>query len=146
MTNIDEKIKLDKLVNRWTVLGDEKRTEEQIALMCSDVTYQVYFGDQKVSETIGQENLIKEFKGHAAEVKRYFSLDGLHIVDFNDKGATGILYSQMKMVRENEAGQEILTDYSVRYDDFYIKDGDDWKINKRAAHFIIVDSKELAAQ
>lgn len=146
MSNLEDKIKLDKLVNQWTVLGDEKKTEEQLSLMCEGVNYQVYMGNQKISETVGRENLLKEFKVHVAQVNRYFSLDGQHIVNFIDQGATGILYSQMKMIRTDDEGNEILTDYSVRYDDLYIRDGENWKINRRLAHFIIVDSKTLISQ
>ncbi|WP_137626481.1 nuclear transport factor 2 family protein [Lactiplantibacillus pingfangensis] len=144
MKNFEEKISLDKLVNRWTVLGDEKRTEEQLELMTSDVNYQVYFGDQMVVETVGREKLIQEFKTHATEVNRYFSLDGQHIVDFNRAGATGTLYSQMKMVRVNSEGQEVLTDYSVKYQDTYVKVNKSWRISQRVAYYVIVNSKALS--
>lgn len=145
MNNLEEKMQLDKLVNRWTVLGDEKKTEEQLELMTSDINYRVYFGTQVVAETVGRENLVKEFKSHASEVKRYFSLDGQHIVDFSKAGATGILYSQIKMVRANSDNQEVLTDYSVKYEDAYVKVNGSWRISQRVAYYVIVDSKVLSA-
>ncbi|MNU04137.1 hypothetical protein D3C72_2484260 [compost metagenome] len=57
--------------------------------------------------------------------------------------ASGISYSQIKMIREVE-GKDVLTDYSVKYDDQYIFQNGKWLIKERIAHFVIVESRTLS--
>ncbi|KQX46969.1 hypothetical protein ASD40_17015 [Paenibacillus sp. Root444D2] len=54
----------------------------------------------------------------------------------------GVSYSQMKMVRE-EDGKEVITDYSVKYDDLYVRQNGTWLIKERIAHFSIIDARAL---
>ncbi|WP_198315718.1 nuclear transport factor 2 family protein [Chitinophaga tropicalis] len=84
----------------------------------------------------------KNISGHAAEVKTYFTLNGQHTVQINGEIATGVSFSQLKMVREKD-GKDILTDYSVRYDDKYVYQNGKWLIKERIGNFLIVDSKPL---
>ncbi|MDQ0116633.1 hypothetical protein J2T15_006115 [Paenibacillus harenae] len=56
--------------------------------------------------------------------------------------ATGVVYSQMKMVRE-EDGKEVITDYSVKYDDTYVRQNGAWLIKERASHYIIIEARTL---
>jgi len=47
-----------------------------------------------------------------------FTLNGQHTVKVSGDTASGILFSQIKMIREAE-GKDILRDYSVKYEDEY---------------------------
>lgn len=44
----------------------------------------------------------QEFNKHASEVKTYFTLNGQHQVQIDGNRATGISFSQIKMIREKE--------------------------------------------
>ncbi|MCD1117528.1 hypothetical protein [Chryseobacterium turcicum] len=44
------------------------------------------------------------------------------------------------MIREVES-KDILTDYSVKYDDQYFIQNGKWLIKERIAHFLIVESR-----
>ncbi|WP_235550120.1 hypothetical protein [Paenibacillus sp. Soil724D2] len=48
----------------------------------------------------------------------------------------------MKMVRE-EDGKEVIIDYSVKYDDIYVRQNGTWLIKERTAHFSIIDARAL---
>ncbi|MDP4097676.1 nuclear transport factor 2 family protein [Paenibacillus sp. P96] len=48
----------------------------------------------------------------------------------------------VKMVRD-ENGTEVITDYSVRYDDEYVRQNGTWLIKERIAHFIIIEARPL---
>ena len=136
------KEELRDLIDAYAYLGDDKKIAEQMKLFTPDATYQVYMNGDDVANTTGTAKLEQEFKGHAAQVKTYFTLNGQHTVKINVGTATGISYSQLKMVREKD-GRDTLTDYSVRYDDKYVYQDGKWLIKERIGNFLIIDSKPL---
>lgn len=68
-----------------------------------------------------------------------FTLNGQHTVEIDGDTATGTSFSQIKMIREVE-GKDILTDYSVKYDDKYVRQNGKWLIKDRIGYFIIVET------
>ncbi|HEY1195894.1 nuclear transport factor 2 family protein, partial [Flavobacterium sp.] len=88
------------------------------------------------------QNMESDFNKHAAEVKTYFTLNGQHTVKIDGNTAIGVSFSQLKMVREND-GKDILSDYSVKYEDIYIFQNDKWLIKERTGHFLIIETKIL---
>lgn len=139
---LEAKQELRDLIDAYAYLGDDKKIGEQMKLFTPDATYKVYLNGVEVANTAGTEKLEKEFSGHAAEVKTYFTLNGQHTAQVSGETATGISFSQLKMVREKD-GKDILTDYSVRYDDKYVYQNGKWLIKERVGNFLIVNSKPL---
>ena len=111
-----------------------------MALFTPDVTYIVYMNGSVIAEVSGTENMEKDFSGHASQVKSYFTLNGQHTVKIDGDTATGISFSQIKMIRDSEVG-EVITDYSVRYDDTYVGQAGKWLIKARVGHFIIIEAR-----
>jgi len=139
---LQAKLELRELVDAFSNLGDERKISEQMLLFTPDTRYKVYFGGQLVSDVSGTKQLEEEFTGHASIVKRYFSINAQHVVKVEGDTATGVSYSQMKMVREEE-GKEVITDYSVKYDDLYVHQNGTWLIKERTAHFSIIEARTL---
>ena len=139
---LQAKLELRELVDAFSNLGDERKISEQMLLFTPDTRYKVYFGGQLVSDVSGTKQLEEEFTGHASIVKRYFSINAQHVVKVEGDTATGVSYSQMKMVREEE-GKEVITDYSVKYDDLYVRQNGTWLIKERTAHFSIIEARTL---
>ena len=133
---------LRDLIDNYAYLGDEKKISQVMDLFTPDLTYNVYMNGNLVSSVSGREDMEKNFNGHANEVKTYFTLNGQHTVKINGETATGISFSQLKMVREVE-GKDVLTDYSVKYEDFYMNQNGKWLIKDRVAHFIIIETRPL---
>lgn len=94
------------------------------------------------ADVSGTETLEKEFNGHAAQVKTYFTLNGQHTVKIYGTAAEGVSFSQIKMIRTAE-GKNILSDYSVRYDDKYVFQDGKWFIKERIGYFILVEARPL---
>ena len=140
--NIKESLR--NLIDAYAYLGDEKKISEQMGLFTPDAVYKVYMGGVLVADTSGTETMEKEFNGHASQVETYFTLNGQHTVTLEKDAATGISFSQLKMIRNIE-GKKILTDYSVKYDDRYVNIEGKWLIKERTGHFLIVESRTLAA-
>lgn len=137
------KEELRNLIDDYAYLGDEWKISEVMDLFTPDLTYKVYMGGNLVATTYGRETMEKEFNGHAAQVKTYFTFNGQHTAKIDGKTASGISYSQIKMVREVK-GKNILTDYSVRYDDNYVLHNGKWLIKERVAHFLVIESRSLS--
>lgn len=140
--SVQVKAELRDLIDAYALLGDEKKTAEQMKLFTPDATYKVFMNGVQVGNTKGTDKLEQEFKAHAAQVKTYFTLNGQLTVNIDGLTATGVSFSQLKMVREKD-GKDILTDYSVRYDDKYVYLNGKWLIKERVGNFLIVDSKPL---
>jgi len=134
---------LRNLIDDYAYLGDEKKISEVMDLFTPDLTYNVYMNGNLISSVSGREDMENNFNGHAAEVKTYFTLNGQHTVKINEETATGISFSQLKMIREAD-GKDILTDYSVKYEDYYIRRNGKWLIKDRIAHFLIIETKPLS--
>lgn len=133
---------LRNLVDDYAYLGDEKKVSEVMDLFTTDLTYKVYMNGNLISNVSGREEMERNFNGHAAEVKTYFTLNGQHTVKISGDTATGISFATMKMVRETE-GQNILTDYNVKYEDHYLKQNGTWLIKDRIGHFMIIEARPL---
>lgn len=136
------KEELRNLVDAYAYLSDEKKISEVMGLFTPDTTYKVYMGDFLAADVSGTETMEKEFNGHAALVKTYFTMNGQHTVEITGDNATGVSFSQIKMIRQSE-GKDILTDYSVKYDDMYIYQNGKWLIKERTGYFIIVEERPL---
>ncbi|MFC0780282.1 nuclear transport factor 2 family protein [Flavobacterium sp. HJSW_4] len=136
------KEELRALIDDYATLGDEKKIAQVMDLFTPDVKYDVYMNNSLVSSVSGRENMESDFNKHAAEVKTYFTLNGQHKVIINESTATGVSFSQLKMVRENE-GKNILSDYSVKYEDKYVFQDGKWLIKERIGHFLIIETKTL---
>lgn len=133
---------LRNLIDDYAYLGDEKKIAEQMELFTSDLSYKVYMVGALVVDVSGRETMERDFNLHSSEVKTYFTLNGQHTVKINNETASGVSYSQIKMIREIE-GKDVLTDYSVKYDDNYVKINGKWLIKDRVAHFVVVKSNNL---
>jgi len=136
------KEELRNLIDAYASLGDEKKISEQMGIFTPDAVYKVYMNNALVANVSGTGDLEKEFNGHASLVKTYFTMNGQHTVKIDGDTATGISFSQIKMIRVSE-GKDIITDYSVKYDDKYVFQNGKWLIKERTGHFLIVEARPL---
>lgn len=136
------KEELRNLIDDYAYLSDEKKISQVMDLATPDVTYKVYMGGALVADVSGRENMEKDFNGHASLVKTYFTLNGQHTVKIDGDTATGVSFTQIKMIREVE-GKNVLTDYSVKYDDTYVRQNGKWLIKDRIGYFIMIEERPL---
>lgn len=136
------KEELRNLIDAYALLSDEKKISEVVGLFTADTVYESYINGVLAGKVSGREDMEKVFNGHASLVKTYFTLNGQHIVELDGDTARGVSFSQIKMIREPE-GKSILTDYSVRYDDNYVRQDGKWLIKQRAGYFIMIEERPL---
>lgn len=134
---------LRNLIDNYAYLSDEWKISEVMDLFTLDVTYKVYMNGALVADVSGRENMERDFNLHASQVKTYFTLNGQHTVNIDNNTATGVSFTQIKMIREAD-GKDVLTDYSVKYEDFYVNQNGNWQIKDRVAHFLIMESRTIS--
>ena len=137
------KEELRNLIDNYAYLSDEWKISEVMDLFTPDVTYKVYMNGTVVADVSGRENMERDFNLHASQVKTYFTLNGQHTVKIDNESATGVSFTQIKMIREAD-GKEVLTDYSVKYEDYYVNLNGKWLIKDRVAHFLIIESRTIS--
>lgn len=143
LENLETKQKLRDLIDSYAYLSDEWKISEVMDLFTPDVTYRVYMSGALIADVSGRESMEHDFNLHASQVKTYFTLNGQHTVEIRGDNATGISFAQIKMIREVE-GKDVLTDYSVKYDDKYVLIDGKWLFKDRIAHFLIIESRNLS--
>ncbi|MPT31771.1 MAG: nuclear transport factor 2 family protein [Chryseobacterium sp.] len=134
---------LRNLIDDYAYLGDEKKIAKQLDLFTSDVTYRVYMNGALVADVSGRESMESDFNLHSSQVKTYFTLNGQHTTKIDGETATGISFSQIKMIREAD-GKDVLTDYSVKYEDQYVFQNGKWLIKDRIGYFVIIESRTIS--
>ncbi len=134
---------LRDLIDNYAYLGDEWKISEVMNLFTPDLTYKVYMNGALVANVSGRESMESDFNLHASQVKTYFTLNGQHSTKIEGKMATGISFSQIKMIREIE-GKDVLTDYSVKYEDKYLFKDEKWLIKERIGYFVIIESRTIS--
>lgn len=134
---------LRDLIDNYAYLGDEWKISEVMDLFTPDVIYKVYMNGALVANVSGRESMESDFNLHASQVKTYFTLNGQHSTKIDGETATGISFSQIKMIRENE-GKDVLTDYSVKYEDKYVFQNEKWLIKERIGYFVIIESRTIS--
>lgn len=139
---LKDKEELRAVIDAYATLGDDKKLSEQMALFTPDTTYNVFMNGHQVVATNGRDQMEKDFAEHIAQVKTYFTLNGQFSVTVDGNTASGVSFSQLKMIRETE-GKDVLTDYSVRYEDTFVRQDGKWLIKARIGHFIIIEAREI---
>jgi len=134
---------LRDLIDNYAYLGDEWKISEVMDLFTPDVIYKVYMNGALVANISGRENMESDFNLHASQVKTYFTLNGQHSTKIDGETATGISFSQVKMIREME-GKDVLTDYSVKYEDKYVFQNEKWLIKERIGYFVMIESRTIS--
>lgn len=134
---------LRDLIDNYAYLGDEWKISEVMDLFTPDVIYKVYMNGNLVANVSGRESMESDFNLHASQVKTYFTLNGQHSTKIDGEIATGISFSQIKMIRENE-GKDVLTDYSVKYEDIYVFQNEKWLIKERTGYFVMIESRTIS--
>jgi hypothetical protein len=134
---------LRDLVDNYAYLSDEWKISEVMDLFTLDVTYKVFMGGALVADVSGREKMESDFNLHASQVKTYFTLNGQHTTKIDGETATGVSFSQIKMIREAD-GKDVLTDYSVKYDDQYVFQNGKWLIKDRIGYFVMIESRTIS--
>lgn len=127
-----EKIAIREVFDKFSVLADRHKIDEQTHLFADDGVWRIYMCDNVAGEYKGYDEI---FATSDATMKNYVEsshFNGQQVITLvDDTHATAIGYSHVTL-----DNGEVVSTSDVRYEDEYVKVNGEWKIAVRNAHFI----------
>ncbi len=141
-TVTEDKILLKELVDKVSILGDQKDFTRQVQL----------FTEHAVSETLADGRVILKLEGRAVmaeafseflkEVDIVYHFNGQSLFTVEGDQATGSCYCLITLT-SCESGRKIMTTLRAVYNDHYVRLDNQWLIEKRVGNFLLQDKREV---
>lgn len=141
-TSIEDKILLKELIDKISILGDQKDFNNQVQL----------FTEHAISETIAEGKVILELKGRKVmaqafseflkEVSMVHHFNGQSLFSIEGDTATGICYCLITLISSSRDKKSKMTIGAV-YHDRYVRFDNQWLIEKRVGNFVWQDKSEV---
>lgn len=132
---MQNKIELKELVDRFSTLSDTKSVQEQVLLFTEDALLETYRNGEKNSEIKGRDNIAERFTSFLNQFSTVYHQSGQQIItELTETTAKGTAYCLVVLVRENGGKTETLTQ-GVTYTDEFVKIDGKWMFAKRASNF-----------
>ena len=142
MNQIEDKIALKELVDRYAIYGDQRKMNEQAALFSESCTVELFSGEQLTATLRGRLEVENTFTAFLKNFVGAYHFNGQQVTVINDNTATGIAYCTVTLISiEND--KTIKTTIGMHYHDQYVKVNNQWFIDKRQSYFGWQDRHEL---
>ncbi len=142
MNQIEDKLSLKELVDIFSILADQKKTQEQTLLFTENAEVVSIMNGQAQPPLVGRQKLGEAFGGFLSLFETVYHLNGQQTVKINGNSATGSSYCQVTLIG-TENGKKMKTTFGVIYNDEYLKINGHWLINKRQSNFTWIEKTEL---
>lgn len=133
---------LRELVDKFSILADEKETQKQILLFTKDATVETYLNGALISSLKGTKEMGEAFEAFLKNFETVYHFNGQHAVSIEGNKAKGTLYCLVDLI-SSENGKKIKNSSAVHYSDEYVYENGQWLIAKRTSKFVWQDNKEL---
>lgn len=140
--DVKDRLDLKALVDRFSVLADEKDVDTQITLFTEDATVDSFMGDHLISSLRGRDQIHDAFSSFLAGFTAVYHANAQQVVDVHGDAASGTSYCQVVLVR-TDAGKVVISYQGVRYEDTYHRVDGSWLIAARVARFAYSDVREV---
>ena len=142
MTQIQDKLELKELVDIFSILADQKKTQEQTLLFTENAEVVSIMNGKPSAPLVGRKQLGETFANFLNLFETVYHLNGQQTVKINGNKATGTSYCQVTLIG-TENGKKMKTTFGVIYNDEYVKENGHWLINKRQSNFTWTEKIEL---
>lgn len=139
---IEDRMALKELVDRFSILADQKNTEAHTLLFTENATVETYMNGNNVGTIKGRKDIGNAFAAFLNKFSIVYHLNGQQIVEINQNNATGVSYCLVTLIGE-EDGKKMKTTFGIHYQDEYIKENNHWLITKRKSMFDWQEKTEL---
>ncbi|WP_436414001.1 nuclear transport factor 2 family protein [Petrimonas sp.] len=146
IVEIEDRLALKELVDRFSILSDIKHAQAQALLFTEDAVVETYQGDKLTVTLQGREQIAEVFGNFLNSMETVYHINGQQTVELNGNNATGISYCLVTLIGM-ENGKKMITNHGVFYQDNYVKDRDrKWLISKRKSTFHWTEKREFTQQ
>ena len=139
---MEDKIALKELVDKFSILADSKEVDKQILLFTENATVESFINGQSTGILSGRKQIGEAFLNFLNLFEVVYHLNGQQIVAINGNTATGTSYCLVTLIGL-ENGKKMKTSFGIYYNDAYEKQGNLWLIAKRKSTFAWQDKVEL---
>lgn len=142
MTEIQDRLALKELVDIFSTLADQKKTQEQTLLFTENAEVVSVLNGQAQPALVGRKKLGEAFAGFLSLFETVYHLNGQQTVKISGSSATGTSYCLVTLIG-TENGKKMKTTFGIYYNDEYVKQNGTWLIAKRTSNFAWQDKQEL---
>lgn len=129
-----DRISLKELVDRVSVLGDNKDFNAQVQLFSENALSETFAGGKSILKLKGRKEMSEAFGKFLKDFETVFHFNGQQVVTVDGDNATGTCYSLITLIG-NENGKKMKTTIGAIYQDDYIREDNQWLIAKRTGNF-----------
>lgn len=149
INNIEERItiledskKLRELVDNFSILADKKEGKAQAAMFTENAIVNSYVDNKLFSSTKGNIEIGNVFDAYLHTFEIVYHSNGQFVSIINKNKATGTLYCTVTLIGK-EDNKKFKTTFLIQYNDEYIKENNEWLIDKRTSNFVWIEKKEI---
>lgn len=137
-----DKIALRELIDKISILGDQKDFVRQTALFSENAISETVAGGETILKLEGRKEMVQAFEKFLQDFDTGYHFNGQQAVTINGDTATGTCYCFITLIG-NENGKKMKTTVGATYYDEYIRVNGQWFISKRTGNFNWQDKTEI---
>jgi hypothetical protein len=139
---LEDRAAIKQLVDRFSILADVKKTQEQTVLFTEDATVSTTVNGQVVSSLRGRQQLGEAFGRFLANFDTVYHANAQLDLTLNGDTASGVSYCLVTLIGM-ENGKRMKTSMLVIYNDSYVRQGGTWLIADRKSNFVTREQEEV---
>ncbi len=132
---IEDKILLKELVDRISVLGDQKDFNSQVQLFTENAISETISEGKSILKLKGRKMMAEAFAEFLKEIETVYHFNGQQLFVIDGDKATGSCYCLITLIG-SEGGKRLMTTIGARYEDQYLRIDNHWMIDNRVGNFI----------
>ena len=139
---LEDRVALKELIDRFSILGDQKDFKNQVQLFTENAVSETLAAGTVILKLEGRKVMAKAFSKFLEGFETVYHFNGQHVVSINGDDATGICYCKITLIGSEE-GKKVKTTIGARYADEYVKLENVWRIARRVGTFDWQEKLEL---
>ena len=142
ITEIEEKMAIKNVVDRFSNLADTKDIEQQVLLFTEDGTVESIFKGTPPIKLVGRQQLKDTFSQFLSGFHTVYHQNGQQTINLLGEKASATSYCNVILVGKQEGKTMKTTLYTI-YKDEFVKENGQWLIKHRTSNFVWREVEEV---
>jgi len=125
---------LKELIDWVAILGDKREFKKQVQLFTDNAVSEIWAGGILLLKLEGRKAIEEAFSKFLEGFDTVYHFNGQQVVTINGNTATGTVYCMATLIGQ-EQGRKMITTIGARYEDNYLRVGNNWLIASRVGKF-----------
>ncbi len=141
-TLTEDKILLKELIDKVSMLGDQKDFHNQVQLFTENALSETKADGKVIMELKGRQVMAQAFAEFLKDVDIVYHFNGPSLFTIRGNEATGTCYCLITLI-SNQKEKKIMTTVGAVYKDCYVRQDDGWLIDRRIGDFLWQQEREI---